>query len=261
MTAVHYLGWSGFLLDDGEARIAIDPHWSSWATEGCLPAFDLTPLTGIVLSHGHPDHVADVPTLMTLHPRAWVLADEAVARWLRTRVPTAESRVLTARPGTAHARNGVSVMLHPGVHVGDGGLAQVRKLLRYARRSPLATARLLRATHDGPANGGVYTVELTMPSGTRVVHAAETIHKDAPWSELEAARLAAGVDVFLLGVEPGEEAACRQELRRAGSTRTLLFSPHARTSAVFGDRHDVDWASLLSEPGAERARPTTDVAP
>ena len=261
MTQVHYLGWSGFLLSDGDVRIAIDPHWSSWATQGSLPAYDLTPLTGIVLSHGHPDHVADVPTLLRLHPQAWVVGDAAVAAWARRKVPDAAHRILAAQPQERLVHDGVGITLHPGVHVGDGGLAQVRKLLRYARRSPLATARLLRATRDAPAAAGVHTVELTLPSGARVVHAAETVHRDAPWRELEAARDGGGIDLFLLGVEPGEEEACRQELLRVGGQRTLLFSPHAATRAVFGDPDAVRWSALLREGGTERVRATTDVAP
>lgn len=260
MTDVHYLGWSGFLLDDGDVRIAIDPHWSSWRTTGALPSYDLTPLTGIVLSHGHPDHVADVPSLLRLHPKAWVLGDPKVAAWARSKVPEAADRIFMASPNERVERDGATIVLHPGVHVGDSGLAQLRKLLSYARRSPVATARLLRATKDAPGTAGVYTVELILPSGTRVVHAAETVHRDAPWDAIEAARDDADVDVFLLGVEPGEEDACRAELHRRGSSRTLVFSPHAETRRVFGDDRPIAWDRVLG-PGVEQARPTTDVAP
>lgn len=259
MTTARYLGWSGFLLEDGDHRVAIDPHWSGFGATNSLPAFDLTPLTGIVISHGHPDHVADVPTLLRLHPKSWAVADIKVAAWLRSRVPQAAGRIITARPHQAVHNDGVEITLRPGVHVGDSGLHQLRKLLQYVRVRPWATLRLLRATHRSPRTAGVYAIELKLPGGDRVLHAAETVHRDAP-RDGAAGSSGAGHDLFLLGVEPGEEEACRQEMVREGSKETLLFSPHAATREVFSDDSHVKWDLLVGAiSGARRAIPATDL--
>jgi L-ascorbate metabolism protein UlaG (beta-lactamase superfamily) len=261
MTTARYLGWSGFLLEDSDQRVAIDPHWSGFGATGSLPTFDLTPLTGIVISHGHPDHVADVPTLLRLHPRSWAVADITVAAWLRDKVPDARDRITTARSNETVLKDGVEITLRPGVHVGDSGLHQLRKLLRYVRRSPWATLQLLRATHDSPSTAGVYSIELKWPDGDRVLHAAETVHRGAP-SDAATGLAGTGHDLFLLGVEPGEEEACRREMVREGSKQTLLFSPHAGTREVFSDDAQVEWDLLIGAvSGAQRAFPVTDLSP
>ena len=260
MTTARYLGWSGFLLEDGDHRVAIDPHWSGFGATGSLPTFDLTPLTGIVISHGHPDHVADVPTLLRLHPTSWAVADVKVAAWLRDKVPEARERITTARPHETVFKDGAQITLRPGVHVGDSGLHQLRKLLSYVRRSPWATVQLLGATHDSPRTAGVYSIELQLPGGDRVLHAAETVHRGAP-KDAPLGLAGTGHDLFLLGVEPGEEEACRQQMVREGSKQTLLFSPHAATREVFSDRAHVKWDLLVGAvTGAERAFPATDLS-
>ncbi len=260
MTTARYLGWSGFLLEDGERRVAIDPHWSGFQATGSLPLFDLTPLTGIVLSHGHPDHVADAPTLLRLHPTCWAVGDVKVAAWLRDKVPEARDRVFTAMPNETLLRDGIEITLRPGVHVGEGPLGELRKLLHYARRAPISTVRLLRATHDSPKTAGVYSIELRLPDGFRVLHAAETVHRASP--RPDPATDAGALDLFLLGVEPGEEDACRQEMARADSKQTLLFSPHAATREVFRDDAHVRWDLLLGGANsAQRAIPSTDLSP
>lgn len=260
MTTARYLGWSGFLLEDGDRRVAIDPHWTGFEPSGSLPTFDLTPLTGMVLSHGHPDHVADAPTLLRLHPKSWAVGDVKVAAWLRARVPEAADRVFTAHPNERIVRDGIEITLRPGVHVGDSGLGQLRKLLHYARRAPFATARLLKATHDSPKTAGVYSIELKLSDGFRVLHAAETVHRDAPRND--PSTVIPDLDLFLLGVEPGEEDACRKEMARAASKQTLLFSPHAATRKVFRDDAHVRWEMLLGGANsAQRAFPSTDLSP
>ncbi len=58
-----YLGHSGFLLSDGSVTVAIDPFLSG---NPLAPmAVDDVACQAIVLTHGHPDHMADAEAIAT----------------------------------------------------------------------------------------------------------------------------------------------------------------------------------------------------
>lgn len=254
-----YLGWSGFLLDDGETRIAIDPHWSSWTSPGELPPWDLTPLNGIVLSHGHGDHAGDVPELMRLHPKAWLAVGPGLRAWASELGLADRVHILPLEIETEI--EGVKLLLLPGEHVGEGLLAQGRKLARYGLRRPISALELARQAFEGE-RGGTHAVHVQMPDGSTVLHAAEVLHRHTPAALWR--RQVEGLEpqVLLLGVEPGEEraAATLATAVNAGSIRT--FSPHAITRAHFGVRGDkVRWEDVEQPLFATRAEPVEIAAP
>ena len=158
--------------------------------------------------------------------------------------------------------NGVEIRTMPGVHVGDGLMPQLKKLLRYGLRSPRALAQILRATADTPRNAAVNAIALRMSGGLHILHAAETVHGEGAAMASPFKEDAHPLDLLLLGVEPGEEAACGRAIQAWGSVRTLLFSPHQKTRARFGLGPEVHWQPLLEAgPGVERAQQTSEVAP
>lgn len=59
--ALTYLGHSGFLLDDGQTTVAIDP----FLTGNPLAPFgwEQVRCNAVVLTHGHPDHMTDVEAI------------------------------------------------------------------------------------------------------------------------------------------------------------------------------------------------------
>ncbi len=256
--AVTYLGWSGFLVNAGDARVAIDPHWSSWKEPGALPPWDLTPLDGIVLTHGHGDHSGDIPALLTLHPKAWLAVGPGLESWAADLDLGGRLRVLPPLEEVV-LQEGVSVRMLPGIHVGEGAVQAVR-LVQYGLRRPLDALHLAREAMNG-AGGGVYAVALRMPDGTSVLHAAETLHRGTDASVWEAQVADLEPDVLLLGVEPGEERAAGRLGAAVGAGHTIMFSPHASQREHFRLDARVRWTDVDRGLGAVRARATTDPSP
>jgi len=253
-----YLGWSGFLLEGGDVRVAIDPHWSSWTQPGALPPWDLTPLDGIVLSHGHNDHAGDVPDLLRLHPRAWLAIGPGLRAWGEALGIGSRLRILPINlPADVH---GVSVRLLPGEHVGEGLVAQGRTMLRYGLRRPVSALGLARYAFGGPG-GGTHAVFVRMPDGSSALHAAEVLHRKTRTGAW--ARQVAGIkpDLFLLGVEPGEEKAAARHALAVNAVQVRTFSPHARTRDHFGFDGGVVWDLVERPLHATRAQPLVGASP
>ncbi len=256
---ISYLGWSGFLLEGGDVRIAIDPHWSSWTSPGELPPWDLTPLDGIVLSHGHGDHAGDVPELLRLHPKAWLAVGPGLQGWASELGIGDRLHVLPLE--IESEVEGVKLLLLPGEHVGEGMLAQGRKLVRYGLRRPISALELAKHAFEGE-RGGTHAVYVKLPDDSTVLHAAEVLHRHTPAALWR--RQVEGLEpqTLLLGVEPGEEraAATLATAVNAGTIRT--FSPHAVTRAHFGLRGDsVRWEDVERPLFATRAEQVETAAP
>ena len=243
-----WLGWSGFLLVGGK-RVAVDPHWSSWTKRGELPPWDLTPLDGIVLSHGHPDHCGDVPALMSLHPSAWLAVGPGLAGWAKTLDLGRRLFVLGEELPTEI--DGVTVTLLPGEHVGEGLAVQARSFARYFSRRPVSALQLLAAAASTP-RGGTHAVLLELPEGT-VLHASETLHQRTNLSLWQRQVEGREVDVLLLGVEPGEESSAAKAGAMVGAGRVIAFSPHERQREHFRVRRDVAWSRVQDLLPVERA--------
>lgn len=79
---ITYLGHSGFLLESGEHRLAIDPYLTDNPLARHKPA-DIKP-TGIALTHGHFDHVGDTVELARSN-NATVFAAFELASYLEGR--------------------------------------------------------------------------------------------------------------------------------------------------------------------------------
>lgn len=77
---ITYLGHSGFLLDDGTHRVAIDPFLTGNPKAKHKPD-DVKP-TAIALSHGHEDHVGDTVELARKN-KATVFAAFELGEYLR----------------------------------------------------------------------------------------------------------------------------------------------------------------------------------
>jgi L-ascorbate metabolism protein UlaG (beta-lactamase superfamily) len=245
---VTWLGWSGFLLDGGR-RVAVDPHWSSWTESGALPPWDLTPLDGIVLSHGHPDHCADVPALLRLHPRAWLAVGQGMRRWGEALGIGGRLRVLGEEVPAAF--DDVTVTLLPGTHVGDRLSTQALSFARYLVHRPVSALQLLKESVAAPG-GAAHAVVVELPGGT-VLHAAETLHRSTDLLRWQGQVQGRAIDVLLLGVEPGEELGAARAASVVGAERVIAFSPHQRQREHFRVGTDVSWARVESGLPVERA--------
>ncbi len=243
-----WLGWSGFLLDGGK-RVAVDPHWSSWTRPGELPPWDLTPLDGVVISHGHLDHCGDVPALMHLHPHAWLAVGPDLRAWGEGLGIGARLKVLGE--GLSADLGGVRITLLPGEHVGDTLFDQALSFARYLVQRPVSALSLLADSIRAPG-GAAHAIVIDLPEG-RVLHAAETLHEttDLPLWQRQIEGL--HVDLLLLGVEPGEELGASRAAALLDADRVIAFSPHQRQREHFGVGTEVAWTRVQRNLPVERA--------
>lgn len=74
-------GHACLLVEDGDARLLLDPGIFSTGFE------ELTGLTGVLITHQHPDHIDGdkLPALLARNPEAVLHADEATAAQLADR--------------------------------------------------------------------------------------------------------------------------------------------------------------------------------
>jgi len=111
-----WLGHSTILLELGSARLVTDPllrpRVAHLRRTAALPG-ELGPLDGILVSHGHHDHL-DLPTLRRLDRSAPVLAPPAAAWALRF----ARHPVRRVVPGDELELGGVRVQVVPAAHDG-----------------------------------------------------------------------------------------------------------------------------------------------
>jgi L-ascorbate metabolism protein UlaG (beta-lactamase superfamily) len=251
---VTFLGWSGFLLNGGK-RVAVDPHWSSWTRPGELPPWDLTPLDGIVLSHGHPDHCGDVPELMKLHPHAWLAVGIGLREWGESLGVGDRLKILGEE--MPQEFDGVRLTLMEGQHVGDTLYTQALSFARYLIQRPVSALQLLAESVSAPG-GAAHTIVIELPEGT-VMHAAETLHEDTDVPRFERQIDGLDIDVLLLGIEPGEELGAARAALLVDADRVVAFSPHRRQREHFGIGTDVAWsrvAHVLPVEKASAARPS-----
>ncbi len=251
---LHYLGWSGFRIAvPGGGSVLIDPP-ADVAMDGSDPVH-------LLLSHGHPEHVAGARTYLEHEvdgPVTTVIASPAVCRHLERQT---RRRSVTFQPVLAGAcvalGGGRSVeafrwrhlpLLPPGLG------AALRHVARLASRPGLA-ARIALAGLAGSPVGEMLGFRLDL--GERVIVAyGEGLHRRCLAAEA-AAQCGGASDVLLLvAVEPEDEAALPGLLRSAGVTASILYEPHAGWRDAFGMKR-ADLGSLCRAMEAVGVRAVT----
>ena len=93
--SITFLGHSGFLLDDGTYRIAVDPFLTGNPAAVHTP--DQILATHVALTHGHADHVGDTVAIARQN-NATVVAAFEIANWV------AEQGIDQTEPGNPGGR-------------------------------------------------------------------------------------------------------------------------------------------------------------
>lgn len=83
---IHFLGHSGFVLDDGTYRLAIDPFLTG--NPVAVDSAESLDVTHIALTHGHSDHIGDTVAIAQ-RTGAPVVATFEICSWLGERGVTA----------------------------------------------------------------------------------------------------------------------------------------------------------------------------
>ena len=232
--SLEYLGWSGFrFAGPGGGPIFLDPPLGATiGGEGGI---------SILLSHGHPEHVAGCRSFLERGgdgPPTTVVASPSVCRYLTKRTRRANVTFRPVLPDdqvTLGVRQAVEVfrwrhlpLLPPGAS------AALRHMAGLASRPRLA-ARIVLAGLAGPGAGDMLGFRLRLGEPLIVAY-GEGLHRRCPSADAAAQCQGSPRTLLLVAVEPEDEGVLPDLIHATSVGRAVLFEPHAEWRDAFGMR-------------------------
>jgi L-ascorbate metabolism protein UlaG (beta-lactamase superfamily) len=251
---ITWYGTAGFRIETGGRVFLVDPYLSRNAE--ALPALPFGPEgvtegDEIFLSHGHFDHMADVPQIAR-QTGATVYCSAEAAEALR-RQGVADAQLVLARDGDGFDLGVYRAQCFHSAHVRFDLPLVVRTLLR-ALPSVLAKPRLLSSSRDWPA-GQVLSWRFTLTAeNDRVAHHFGS----AGCTEEELDRLARlePPDVLMFPLQ-GHSRICRIATHVVEQLKPRLVIPHHHDDFYPPFSQQVDIAPFLEAVG--RLSPPVEV--
>jgi len=247
-----HLGWSGFLIAfPGGPDLYVDPPQGT-----PLP---LDRETNILITHGHPEHVAATLTHLAEPIRSApvnIAASGAVCRHFRKRSRHSSDRFCTCEPQQRMNFSGLDIdvfewrhmpLLPPGFKAACG---HMRRVLGH----PLLALRIMAAGLRGPRARPMLGFRIEPPRGPRILVYGEGLHRRT--GQAEALRLAAQfpADVLLAAVEPEDTDILPGLIAAAGAATIVLYEAHRGWRDAFSmPCADLDGLALALERIGKRA--------
>ncbi len=195
---LQHLGGAGIKIEHPEGLLVFDP--SEMPDEGAV----------VVLTRNDALAVRGTLEAARHGRRPRVIADEAILHWLSRHGAISGDVIPLNVDGMA-----LSALTYTPP---ESALHRAVRVLR----SPAAALRRARISRGIPSTPP-FAVEVTFPTGARLVHLGRALHDqtDVEWIERAAKRFA-GVEWLIAGVEPGAHDAFQQHVARFSATRTLV---------------------------------------
>ena len=115
MTKLTWLGHASWLIEAGDHRVLLDPFLTDNPSATAKPE-DLDPISHILISHGHFDHVADAAAIANRND-ATIVAIFEIAQWF-TNKQSVKSTIGMNRGGSVQLPFGTAKMI-PALHSSD----------------------------------------------------------------------------------------------------------------------------------------------
>lgn len=256
---VEWFGWGTFRLRGaGGPTVLIDPCVSALLDEPHARLEELE-CDLILLTHGHHEHIRDLPRVLRRWPRP-VFAPPQVHRYLtRGRlVPTRVVEVL--HPDAEIDLGGLRITPRSFVHVSKhdvrgkvavlrdhGAAAAWGRLLPFVPRI-LSSYAVIR---DQPEGGPYLAFDLLWPSH-RLFFGCEAFTTELDDATALTWARGAPLDLLLMGVESGHEAAAGRAARRMAAHRVIGATVHAPFERFYGK-------APVSEPLFRAECPSADL--
>ena len=229
MAQITWLGWSGFRIEAGGQTVLVDAHKGGLEPHPSPPPTEWgTGADFVVVSHGHYDHSGSTDVLLRRNPTAPFVSSPIVVDFARQHWGLEPTRPTYSELKT----DSVSVELLPGVHYSMPRHRAMARSLRWSVLSPSSMRRLMAQMKSSPGAAPVRAVRIGL-GGLRVLHACEVVHRRTDFQQAASWVGGEPLDVFLVGVEPGEERAALRLVATLKPTVTILFSPHQESRDWF----------------------------
>jgi hypothetical protein len=245
---LRYRGWSGFeVRAPGRTAVLVDP----------APDREIADERAIILvTHGHPEHVAGSLAHLRKTSRApvTVIASAPICRYLERRTAGREDRFLRVAPRDRLEVLGWSVRVFGWTHMSllPPGMLPAARYLATLLRHPRGLARMAWGDLRGPAHAPMLGYHVSAGAGG-VVYYGEGLHRLTSRRALEETLGPDPIDALVFGAEPEDVDALPALLAGHEVGRAIAFEPHRPWREDFGlpqlDAEDL--VSRLSAAGLD----------
>ena len=250
-----YRGWSGFeVRAPGGTSLLIDPAPDRViADERAI----------ILLTHGHPEHVAGALTHLRKRSRApvTVMASAPLCRYLERRTAGREDRFLRVAARDRLEVLGWQVRVFGWTHMSllPPGMLPAARYLATLLRHPRGLVRMAWSDLRGPAHAPMLGYHVSRGTGG-IVYYGEGLHRLTSRRELEDALGPDPIDALVFGAEPEDVDALPALLAGCELGRAIAFEPHRPWRASFGlpQLDTEDLVSRLCAAGLDALAMTND---
>ena len=239
-----YHGWSCFTLATARGRLVFDPNWTNPFGRPHTGPASFADADLCLVTHGHFDHIQDVPALMKASRMALVASPE-VCRFLRETHGLPADRMRALEMDEAIEWNGLTVTTFEWDH------RIVDTATMFAAR-PEAKAMLSGLYLGNPYDSRRMGFTIGLEDGRRLTYYCEGFNDQTRFDRIRSVAERDRPDVVVAGAQldyPRQVAEAAAILR---PRRLVLFHPHTDY---------FDFIGLRSRPAAEFVAAVRDAAP
>jgi hypothetical protein len=264
---VSWLGWSTFRLAvQGGPTVVLDPCVSPLLSDPHARLQDVSDADLLMVTHGHHEHLKDVPRLAETLPTVPLLAPAQVREYLVGIHGVDRARVSLAEPDRPLSWEGLRIVPRHFPHLPKndvgGKLAILRRdnpvgatwlLLRYGPR----IVRTWFAIREQPEFGPFLAYDIHV-AGRRILFTCEAFTELIDPDEVARWRGDQPIDLAVVGVESGQESAAARLTDVLAARQSVCCAVHAPFERFYGKLavRGEDWACGRADrqvwkPGSE----------
>lgn len=164
---ITWFGTATLAVENGDTRLLLDPFTRMNKKLPRLRIGDFTGYDYLLLSHGHFDHMMDVPAVLKADANVKVFCTETPARMLIAS-GVQESRICRVKPGDTFDAGSFQITVRAGRHI-DFDMGYIRSVLPQCILRFPQTFKLLGLIKKLPENGEIVVYELHSEEKTLLV--------------------------------------------------------------------------------------------
>lgn len=241
-----YYGWSSFRIDGlPEGPLILDPAWSVLISESFGLKKDFDGATGMLISHGHHEHLRDSSRLATSSAIP-IAGPPQCMDYLRFHKGIEAKRVTRLKPDLEQrlfGRDDVSVVPRSFPHLEKNDVPGKLRILRrqnpvgaaaWIARYGLRFARTWWSIRNQPEGPPFFAYDLRLPGGIRLFFTVEAFTELLDPKVVETWAKGPAITLAIVGVESGQEGAAARLTAALGARKVMQIEHHAIFDAFYG---------------------------